>query len=257
MKKFLFILKKILIAVGIAGSLAGIVFLLAAANEHQQQIPFKKLNIDIDFSKELFFVSEEDIQTDFDNLFPDSANRKIGNINLNEFEKLIRSNPFVADAEVYADMKGDVFIEIVQKEPLLRVINSNGVSYYLDINGKKMPVSNNFTARVIVATGYIENANNADKDSVLQKQLFDVINFIRKDTFLLALCEQIDVGERGEMEIIPKLSNHRFLIGDAYELEGKFRRMKIFYNEVMKSDTVRNFTLVNLKFKNQIICAKN
>lgn len=246
-----------MIAVSIAGSLAGIVFLLVAANKHQQQIPFKNLNIDIDFSKELFFVSEDDIQTDFNNLFPDSANRKIGNINLNEFEKLIQLNPFVADAEVYADMKGDVFIEIVQKEPLLRVINSNGVSYYLDINGKKMPVSNNFTARVIVATGYIENANNADKDSVLQKQLFDVINFIREDTFLLALCEQIDVDERGEMEIIPKLSNHRFLIGDAHELEGKFKRMKIFYNEVMKSDTVRNFTLVNLKFKNQIICAKN
>jgi cell division protein FtsQ len=154
-------------------------------------------------------------------------------------------------------MKGDVFIEIVQKEPLLRVINNNGVSYYIDINGKKMPVSNNFTARVIVATGYIENTNNTDKDSVLQKQLFDVISFIREDTFLLALCEQIDVDNKGEMEIIPKLSAHRFLIGDATELEGKFRRMKIFYNEVMKSDTVRNFTLVNLKFKNQIICAKN
>ena len=257
MKKFLFILKKILIAVSITGSLAGIVFLLVAANEHQQQIPFKNLNIDIDFSKELFFVSEEDIQTDFNNLFPDSANRKIGNIDLNAFEKLIESNPFVADAEVYADMKGDVFIEIVQKEPLLRVINNNGVSYYIDINGKKMPVSNNFTARVIVATGYIENTNNTVKDSVLQKQLFDVINFIREDTFLLALCEQIDVDNKGEMEIIPKLSAHRFLIGDATELEGKFRRMKIFYNEVMKSDTVRNFTLVNLKFKNQIICAKN
>jgi cell division protein FtsQ len=257
LKKFLFVLKRILIAVSIAGSLGGILFILIAANRHQQQIPVKKFNVAIDFTKALFFVSEDDVQTEFNNLFPDSAKRNIRNINLNALEKLIESNPFVANAEVYADMKGEVFAEIVQKEPLLRVINNNGVSYYLDINGKKMPVSDNFTARVPVATGYIENTGNIERDSILQKQLFDVISFIRKDTFLLALCEQIDVDDKGEMEVIPKLSMHRFLIGDAADLEGKFKRMKIFYNEIMKSDTVSSFTFVNLKFKNQIVCAKN
>jgi len=32
--------------------------------------------------------------------------------------------------------------------------------------------------------------------------------------------------------------------------------MKIFYNEVMTSDTVQNFNVVNLKYDNQIICTK-
>lgn len=241
----------------IVGSLVGIVLLLVAANEYQQQTPFKKLHVDIDFSKALFFVSEEEMQNEFSNLFPDSANRNVASIKLNELEKHIENNPFVENAEVYADMKGEVFVDIVQKEPLLRVINNNGVSYYLDINGKKMPLSDNFTARVPVTTGYIESVSDVEKDSVIQKQLFELISFIRNDEFLLALCEQIHVDEKGEMEFIPKMSKHHFLIGDASELADKFKRMKIFFNEVMQSDTVSNFTFVNLKFKNQIICAKN
>ncbi len=257
MKKFLFILKRILILAGIAGSLAGIMFLLVAANKNQQQTPFKKLHVAIDFSKSLFFISEEEVQNEFNIIFPDSANRKVENINLYTFEKHIKNNHFVANAEVYADMKGNVFIDIVQKEPLLRVINNNGVSYYLDINGKKMPLSDNFTARVPVATGYIESIVDEEKDSVIQKQLFDLINFIRNDEFLLALCEQIHVNEKGEMEIVPKMSKHHFLIGDAADLNEKFKRMKIFINEVLRSDTVSNYTFVNLKYKNQIICAKN
>lgn len=257
MKKFLFILKKIFILLSIIGSVAGIIFLLVASNKYQRQTPFKKLHVDIDFTKALFFISEEEIQNAFNYVFPNASKRKIENINLYAFEKHIKSNPYVADAEVYADMKGDVFIQIVQKEPLLRIINNNGVSYYLDINGKKMPLSDNFTARVPVATGYIESISDVEKDSVIQKQLFDLISFIRNDEFLLALCEQIDVKENGEMEIIPKLSKHHFLIGNADDLSGKFRRMKIFINEVLQSDTVGNFTLVNLKYKNQIICAKN
>jgi cell division protein FtsQ len=168
----------------------------------------------------------------------------------------IKLNPFVKEAQVYADMKGEIFTLIVQKQPLIRIINNNGVSYYLDENGKKMPVSNNFTTRVPVATGFVETVNNPERDSAVQKQLFDLISFIRNDEFLLALCEQIDVSEKGEFEIIPKMSRHRFLIGDALHLEQKFRRMKIFYNEVMTSDTVQNFNTVNLKYHNQIICTK-
>jgi cell division protein FtsQ len=255
MKKFLHILKKVLIITGISACVGGMLFVLVSANKRQDVIRFSKININIDHHTGLSFVSEEDVQTTYFNLYPDS-NISIASINLYQFERKLKMNPFVKEAQVYADMKGEIFTDIVQKQPLIRIINNNGVSYYLDENGNKMPVSNNFTTRVPVATGFVETANNPERDSAVQKQLFDLISFIRNDEFLLALCEQIDVSEQREFEIIPKMSRHRFLIGDASELEQKFRRMKIFYNEVMTSDTVQNFNTVNLKYHNQIICTK-
>jgi cell division protein FtsQ len=255
MKKFWTILKKVLIVSGGIGCLVGLCMLMIAANKHQDAIPFNKLNINIDHHTGLFFVADEDVTNTFRILYPDSQ-IAIASIDLNKFERLLEQNLFVKTAEVYADMKGAVSIAVIQKEPFIRIINNSGVSFYLDEKGNKMPVSNNFTSRVPVATGFVETANNPVKDSVVQKQLFDLISFIRADEFLLALCEQIDVSEKGEFELIPKFSKHHFLLGDASGLEKKFKRMKIFYNEVMKSDTVQNFNMVNLKYSNQIICTK-
>jgi len=210
MKKFWHILRKILLISGITACVAGLVFVLVSANKHQDAIRFSKLNISIDHHTGLFFVSDDDVKTAFSHLYPDTV--AVAKINLNRLERRLEQNPFVKEAQVYADMKGELFAVIVQKEPYLRIINNNGVSYYLDENGNKMPVSNNFTARVSVATGFVETAINPVHDSVVQKQLFDLISFIRADDFLLALCEQIDVDTKGEFEIIPKLSKHRFLI---------------------------------------------
>jgi cell division protein FtsQ len=256
MKKYLPILKKILLLFSLSVAIVGVVIVLVAANKHQQAVSFKNLQIDIDLHRQLFFVNHEEVKQVFKDLFPDSANRKNANINIKLFEKQLEKNAFVEDAQIYSDMRGNIFAAIVQKQPLLRIINNNGVSYYLDVNGEKLPLSNNFTPRVIVATGYIETNNNPVVDSSRLKQLFDIVKFIQNDKFLWALCEQIDVLQNGDMEIIPKTGKYRFIIGDTNELEAKFKRLKIFYTEVLKNDTVQYNNIINLKYHNQIICTK-
>lgn len=256
MKRFLPILKKILLLLSMGTVVVIVVATLIAANQHQQTASFKKLNVDIDHHRQLFFVNEKEVKQVFNNLFPDSAKRKNANLNLKLFEQELEKMAFVEDAQIYSDMKGNVFVSIVQKQPLLRIINNNGVSYYLDINGEKLPLSNNFTPRVTVATGYIETNNNQVVDSFRLKQLFDITKFIQNDKWLWALCEQIDVLENGDMEIIPKTGKYRFIIGDASNADAKFKRMKIFYTEVLKRDTVQHNNIINLKYNNQIICTK-
>lgn len=257
MKKYFPIIKKVLLLCSLAIVFIGIIFILIAANNYQDRIPFKKLHIEIDHHRQIFFVKNEDVNNLFYVLFKDSVKLNSSNVNLRFFEQQLEKNPFVKQAEVYSDMKGNVFVSIVQKEPLLRIINNSGVSYYLDINGEKLPLSNNFTPRVTVATGYIETNKNFNTDSIKLKQLFDIATFIRKDKFLWALCEQIDVSEQGEIEIIPKTGKYRFIIGDAKDLEGKFKRMKVFYTEILSNDTVQYNNTVNLKYNNQIICTKS
>lgn len=256
MKRLFQIMKKIMLIAGLTGLVCSIVFLLVVSNEYQDAVVFKKLNIDIDHRNGLFFVSEKDIQAVFYHLNPDTS-KAITDINLYAFEKKLKQNPFIKQAQVFTDMKGTIYVTVVQKQPLLRIINNNGVSYYLDENGNKMPLSNNFTSRVPVATGFIETTGQLHRDSAVLKQLFDLISFIHSDDLLLAMCEQIDVSEKGEFEFIPKMSRHRFLLGDASELDKKFERMKIFYTEVMPCDSVHRFTTVNVKYNNQIICTKN
>src|SRR5690606_15676303 len=142
---------------GSVAAIVGFCMVMMAANEHQAAKPFRNLQVSIDNSTGLFFVNDEDVFNVFLENYSDTSSLAIASINLLQFEKRLKSNPFVRNAEVSSNMNGNIFVNIVQKQPLLRIINNNGVSYYLDEKGNKMPVSGNFTARVPVVTGAVES----------------------------------------------------------------------------------------------------
>ena len=58
--------------------------------------------------------------------------RNLQQINLNEIEERMESNPYIAAAKVYADMDGVIHIEIKQRQPVLRVINAGDQDFYID-----------------------------------------------------------------------------------------------------------------------------
>jgi cell division protein FtsQ len=167
-------------------------------------------------------------------------------------EEKLESVPYIQSAEVYASTKGAVHIDVQQREPLVRIVNNSGVSYYLDMNGHKMPLSSKFTARVVVATGNVENTDSLNVSDSLLK----LCRFIEADKFWKAQFEQIYVTGEGEFELIPKLGNHVIRFGTTGEMEAKFEKLMVFYKEVLKNFDAEGYRIINLKFKDQIVCTK-
>ena len=95
-------------------------------------------------------------------------------LDLNELEKALKSNPMIKTAEVYVAVNGTLNAEIEQKTPIARV--STNASYYIDDEGFYMPLSNNYSARVPLVTGYVEKNN--------LKNVYTVAKKIREDDFL-------------------------------------------------------------------------
>jgi len=210
--------------------------------------------IKIDHESGLFFLDEADVKNAISGFYgSDLTGAPARSIDFAAIEENLESVPFIQNAEVYANGKGAVHVDVRQREPLVRIVNNSGVSYYLDVNGDKMPLSSKFTARVVVATGNVESA---DTSGVL-KGLLDLCRFISADEFWKAQFEQIDVTANGEFELIPKLGNHIIRFGKAEEMEKKFHKLMIFYKEVLKNFDAENYRIINLKFNNQIVCTKN
>jgi cell division protein FtsQ len=65
------------------------------------------------------------------------------------------------------------------------------------------------------------------------------------------------VNEHQELELIPRVGNHRVLLGDTIDLQDKFRRLMIFYKEGLSKTGWNNYSVINLKFRNQVVCTKN
>ncbi len=182
----------------------------------------------------------------------------ISDINLQRLEeKVLEKDPFISTADVYIDANEKLHIDITQREPLLRIIDANGKSYYLDKQGKHMPLSVNFTARVPVANGYIPPFTpDYDKKRPELRDLYRLAQDLEKDPFMKAHTEQIFMTKKREFILVPNLGKHKIILGRYRDIADKFERLKIFYKEGMPYEGWQKYKSINLKYDGQVVCKK-
>lgn len=238
--------------------LSGLMVLMSFVGKKSSTVTCKNVKILIPGADN--FIEREEI----DAILKQSEGRLIGRnleqINLEAIEKNIKSNPYIAFATVYADMDGVIHIEIRQRQPILRVINSSDQDFYIDKDGLKMPVSPNFTANVLVANGKILEHFSGKVDTLITKMAKDLYKtalFIKQDTLWDAQIEQLYVDDKGDIEFVPRVGNQRIILGVADSLEVKMRNLLAFYKKAMPKVGWDTYKTINIKYTNQVVCEKN
>lgn len=238
----------------------GVVVSLSFANKQYKGIVCSKIVVNIEPKNELAFIDREIV---LKTMSPDGNEKKILGksieaLNLPELETKLEANNFIRDAEVYSDMNGEIHIRIDQREPILRIFNTHGESYYIDKRGGKMPVSELFTARVPIANGNIfERYNKSDSiESFVLRELFTIASFIEQDAFWKAEIEQIFVTVENELVLVPKIGSHTILFGTTQEMSIKFSKLMTFYQEALSRVGWDKYGRIDLRFKNQVVARK-
>jgi cell division protein FtsQ len=186
--------------------------------------------------------------------------RDLRDINIHKLENSLKINPFIEFAKVYVDMDGVIHAEVRQRQPILRLINRANVQFYIDENGLKMPLSENFTANVLVANGLIDEDFSGKVDTLstkLAKDLFRMAQFIKADTIWDSQIEQLYVDVKGDIEMVPRVGNHKIILGDADSLQSKFKNLLVFYKKAIPKVGWDTYNTINLKFANQVVCSKS
>lgn len=183
-----------------------------------------------------------------------------GLVDEDRIERLLEEDAFVKNAEVTMAANSQLNIDIEQRQPILRIIDNVGASYYIDGDGNKIPTSPHYTARTLVATGDIqphtpEFMSRRNRHEI--RDLFELTHFIIADELWSALFEQIYVNKRGEFVLIPKVGDQTIIFGDLADMESKFRRLRIFYEEGISREGWQKYHSIDLRFKGQVVCEKN
>lgn len=264
-------LKKILIICTWIILVSGLIVALGFVDKERAGLRCKEPIVSIAKDTENNFIEREDII----NLLRDRGDsingQPLSSVNVSELENVLNSHVAISKAEVYVSVDGEVSIEVAQRKPVIRIFNYDNESYYIDEEGKLMPLSEKYTARVPIANGYIaepyakrymytikdiQNDSLAKANSVLD-DLYEVAMFIHKDEFWKAQVEQVYVNREGELELVPMVGDHRIVLGDAVDIEGKFNKLRIFYEEGLNTTGWWNsYSVINLKFKDQVVCTK-
>lgn len=183
---------------------------------------------------------------------------ELANLEVERIERVLEEDPFVLDAEAFIGQSNTLHVRIRQREPILRVLDNNGGNYYLDKDGAKIPVSRNYTARVLVATGNIApyTADFRDKKRNTLKDIFALANQLRDDEVWAYFFQQIHVNNAGEFVLVPLVGDQKIQLGSVRNVEDKLRRLKIFYKEAMPYAGWRTYDAINLKYSGQVVAKR-
>jgi len=239
-------------------SLGGLVALMGFIEFKKAGVYCKEVKVYIPGGQN--FIDKEEVDNILKVHHPQLVGRNMESINLHELEKKLRANPFIESAVVYADMDGIIKVEISQRRPVLRVMNRFDQDFYIDQDGLKIPLSANFTARVIAANGYIDEAFGNKVDTLhsdIAKQLFKTADFINRDSLWSAQIAQIYVNQDHEIELVPRVGNNRILLGNADDLQIKFNNLLVFYRQAIPQVGWDRYKIINIKFANQVVGVKN
>ncbi len=175
-------------------------------------------------------------------------------LDLRLLEEKIESNQYTENVAVFIDQRGNLTIRSSQKVPMVRFSDAKGNDMYMDEYGKLLPLSDKYTARVLILSGQkAYEAINAEDTSEDKMNLMSLIEFIQTDEFWSAQIAEV-VWENDELILYPQVGNQVIEFGDLSKIEEKFKKLMIFYKRILPSQGWNRYARVNLNYENQIVC---
>jgi cell division protein FtsQ len=240
----------------VLGVLVVLFGLIAFAERMKGDVAVRDISIKIENISENHFLDEADIA---DLMDLDSENIKgasVDKLNFKAIENKIKADPFVKDAQMYSDLKGNLTVKATLRRPVARIMRNDGPDGYIAEDGTVMPVSDKYTSRVILLSGALvrqllrqENMNDSEEG----KQLMFMLNAINEDDFLKAQITELDIDAKARVTLLPQVGDERIEFGAPDNLETKFRKLNIFYKEIIPRVGWNKYSRINLEFDGQII----
>jgi cell division protein FtsQ len=239
-------LKKFLKYIFLPILLGGIGFLYGFSNQRNSQQIITKSVVKFQ-SNEPYFLTEEIVNKLLiqNNAIVKKQAKSV--IDLYKLEEQVLESPYVEKVSLFITVDGNLNTVIKQREPIARILNGNS-SYYIDSQAVKVPISENYSARVPVISG-ISNEKEVSSLIVLLNRIVD-------DNFLSKEIIGIELRAQNEYMFTVRSGNYRINFGDLTEIDSKIKKLKAFYSKVFLDSTIHKYKTINIKYHNQVVGEK-
>jgi cell division protein FtsQ len=251
------VIKKILVLGAWFLVISGITTLLIAANRRKSKHVCTEVLVGIKGSGEHFYINREDIMK----LLQKSLNgpmvqKPVDLFNLQNLERLLETNPWIKNAELYFDSRDALHLMVEEREPIARVFTNSGTTFYMDSSGHRMPLLEDESIRLPVITGMTGARKLRHTDSAQIEEAKQVAWFIYNNKFWNAQIGQIIITPDQTFELVPVIGDHIIRIGDAENIDRKLARVYVFYQQVMTKTGFNKYAALDARFDGQIVAVK-
>ena len=236
----------------------GTIMLLVAAIKKKDAQHCSGVSITIEGVNNNFFVDKKDILNSITTeVGGNPAGKTINAFDLRKLEAELQKDIWVKSSQLFFDNNNRLVVKVLEREPVARVFTTSGTTFYIDSSLTMLPLSEKFSARLPVFTGFpSDKMVLSHADSALLKNILTVSMAILKDSFGMALIDQVDITSQRNFEMIPKIGNTIIVFGDATDVEEKLKKLLLFYRQVIVKAGWNKYSEVNVQFKGQIVAKR-
>ena len=234
---------------------SGTAVLLIAAITRKNSEHITGIEVHISGVQNNYFINKRDVLKILEKENGKKLEKAVGNsLDLAGMESALQKDQWIKKAEIFFDNNNVLQVKVIEREPVARIFTNSGASFYMDSSLKRLPLSNKFSARLPVFTGFpTEVLVLTKQDSILLKEIKKLGEFIGSDPFWMAQIEQVDITPAYTFELIPKLGNQVIRFGHADYYKEKFNKLLVFYKKVQTRTGWNRYSILDLQFKNQVV----
>jgi cell division protein FtsQ len=188
-------------------------------------------------------------------------------IDVGAIQVAVNRHPAIQSCNVYMGVDGILNIDIQQRAPMFRVMNSDGSGFYVDTLGQSFNLLDRSVAYVPIVS--VEGVMGAmefpatrayyDENTLGLTYLDELVTFgnhMRNHADLKDWTEHVHLTAMGTLEVIPRIGRHVIDYGSIYNLEMKTKMLFQFYRSQLYITDLEKYSRINLNFENQVICEK-
>ncbi len=242
------------LAVCLAGAyLAGV--------SNREPLECKGLNVEIADSAANSFVTKADVKKYLDKEYGGYIGMTLDSIDLVKVEKIVDGRSAVHKSQAYTTRDGMLNVTVTQRTPTVRFQKADG-GFYADAEGYLFPLQSSYSSRVQVIDGEIPLKANSgykgeiedEKERAWLHKVLEVINFMETSKKWQDKIVQITVSDGGELTLVPREGNEKFLFGQPENIRDKFAKMELYYSHILPEKGSGAYRTVSVEYENQIVC---
>ena len=238
---------------------AALVVLFIFAREDYLNTPVQAVNLIPE--TDTGFVRQQELLDELEGRY---GRAKIGTVDMIKIQRQLNANPWIENNTAYIDLNGNLNVTFKEYEPQFRVFGKDGHSVYLTREGIVLPSSRNYTPYVLIASGNFDLGNDSVTHRLCDTTACDrnIINAlhwfktIERNPFISNCVGQLYCNSHNEFELTVKGLDARVIVGDTCLAADKLKRLEIFMKQRINSPEAKTMKIINLNYKNQIVCTK-
>ncbi|MEG2493047.1 MAG: hypothetical protein RSF94_02955 [Rikenellaceae bacterium] len=233
------------------------------AAHRKKTLMLSEIEVNIKDSGTHEFITVDDVLA-----IVDRSNIKVGHIlcssiDVKSLKHVLGANIYIKKLKCYVGFfSGVLYIDIEQVEPLFRVFDRDGKSYYVDEDGRYVLKNNSKSYDIVVVTNNDNMLFNAASKKSAKKgdnieKLVTFVKYINEDDFLTSLITQINITEGGLVEIVPCVGRQTIVLGRLHnidQVQSNIYKIKAFYTEGRDLGLLSKYKKIDISHSNQIIC---